>query len=101
MNVSTERGLTRAAHGLVQAEQTLERADRVLRPGVIRPRTDAELAAVVGIATSSLQQVIEYIRTGEVDLGLGDCPDCRGWGRLGDDIWCGRCEGTGAAPGAD
>lgn len=23
------------------------------------------------------------------------CPACQGWGRLGSDIWCDRCDGTG------
>lgn len=94
LTVAFEKDLTRAAHRIHEAELTLESVDRVLRPGVIRPKNDAELAAVVGIATSRLQQVVHYIETGEVDLGLGDCPRCGGWGGW-DDIPCGSCDGSG------
>lgn len=91
-----DRELTQAAVAIGLSERAIESADRVLRPGILRPRRDTEVAAIVGIARWQLDQVVELIKTGEINLGLGNCGHCQGYGRFGDDVWCGACNGTGS-----
>ena len=89
--------LEQARSNLQEAEETIGRVDNLLNEGIIYPRNDAELAAVVGISMAQLGKVREYIITGRVSLDLGNCPNCHGWGRW-DDCECGECHGTGNLP---
>lgn len=96
MVATLERELTIAAIGIREAERFIEQADRILRPGVIRPRNDAEVAQVLGMTISQVQGICRYLEEGVIDLGLGNCEECQGWGRFGDDIFCDVCKGTGS-----
>lgn len=93
--VTLERELTIAAVGIRETERFIEEVDRILRPGVIRPRNDAEVAQALGMTVTQVEGICRYLQDGVIDLGLGNCPECRGWGRFGDDIFCGGCKGTG------
>lgn len=64
---------------------------------MLRWKTDAELAQRIGITAEQLGSVMDYIKTGvlNTEINLGDCERCGGWGRIGDDIPCMACNGTG------
>jgi hypothetical protein len=93
--VTTEKDLTLAAKRIYESESCLESIDRILRPGIIQPKNDRELAKAIGINEEQVAKIITYLEDGIVDLGLGNCPHCSGWGRFGDDIFCDPCKGTG------
>jgi hypothetical protein len=86
--------LEQARTNIIETEKSLRVVDRVLDLGEIHPKNDLEVATAIGITIDQLGKVREYIITGRISLGLGNCKVCRGWGGW-DDIPCGACKGSG------